>query len=197
MEMFIFFAVCIAAFFAWWTSCRTLTDTDNSSKPSTTYPSYSVIAQQNEQKTHGFSIESGTSSPGRASQFNNSFFKKWEYKPTVEEMINLNSREVGILINDVRGIQCKLIDFNEKHRRIAEKFVKCIVNIEKLTKEQIVASGSLLHAYWLAVKASDFDFISKANAYMISTLEACENNNERFELFMFFAQRPVPDMLYF
>lgn len=124
-----------------------------------------------------------------------SFCEKWEYKPTQAEMGNLNSREVGIFTNEARRIQCKPIDFIEKHRLIADRLIKCITNIDKLTKGQIVAAGSLFHAYWLAVKTSDFDFIGKANTYIISLLEACDTDEERLELFTHLAKSPTPDML--
>lgn len=127
------------------------------------------------------------------------FWIRWGHKFTLSEsdINSLNAREVKIITNEIQTIQSKLIDYNEKHRQIANKLTKCIASIEKLLKQPIVLPGSLFHNYILAMRASNFEFIGRANTYMISILEACNNNNERLELFMYFANRPAPSMLNF
>lgn len=120
---------------------------------------------------------------------------KWEYKPTASEADSLNAREIRLTTHDIQTIQNKLIDFNEKHSKIADKIVKCIASIEKLTNEQIVSPGSLFHNYFSAMKASDFEFIGRANTYMISILAACNSKEEQLEAFMFFAKSPSPSIL--
>lgn len=122
-------------------------------------------------------------------------WRNWEYKLTESEAKKLNSREVRIITHDIQIIQSKLIDFNEKHRKIAEKIVKCIASIEKLTNERIVTPGSLFNSYFSAMTASDFEFIGKANTYIISILTACNSKEEQLEAFMSFAKSPSPNML--
>lgn len=120
---------------------------------------------------------------------------KLEYKPTASEANSLNAREVRLITHDIQTIQNKLIDFNEKHSKIANKIVKCIAHVEKLTNEKIVTSGSLFHNYFLAMKSSDFEFIGRANTYIISILVACKSKEEQLEAFMFFAKSQSPSIL--